>query len=112
MEVLYHLGEGSVADVVEAMTDPPSYDAVRLALGVLGEKGHVRHYRDGRRYIYRPTTPVTAASRSAIQQLTKTYFRGSPSRALLAMLDESAEGLTNEELDEIAEWIRQAKEGQ
>ena len=106
MEVLYRLGEGSVADVIDLMADAPSYDAVRLALGVLEEKGHVRHRREGRRYVYRPTTPIHAASRSALRQLTRTYFRGSPQKAVLAMLDASAQQMSDRELEEIAEWIR------
>jgi predicted transcriptional regulator len=112
MEILYRLGEGSVADVIGLMPDASSYDAVRLTLGVLEEKGHVNHRREGRRYIYRPTLPVTTASRSALQQLTRTYFRGSPQEAVLAMLDASARRMSDEELDEIADWIQKAKEEQ
>jgi predicted transcriptional regulator len=110
MQILYRLGEGSVADVVGLMPDASSYDAVRLTLGVLTEKGHVSHRREGRRYIYRPTVPVTHASRSALQQVTRTYFRGSPHKAVLAMLDAAARRMSDEELDEIADWIRKAKE--
>ena len=112
MEILYRLGEGAVADVAALMAKPTSYDAVRLTLGVLADKGHVRHRRDGKRYIYRPTVPVTAAWRSAFQQLTRTYFRGSPHEAVLAMLDASAHRLSDDELDDIAAWIRHAKEDQ
>jgi len=110
MEVLYRLGEGSVADVRALMPDAPSYDAVRLALGVLEEKGHIEHRREGRKYIYRPRVPVRRASRSALQRLVRTYFRGSPREAVLAMLDVSAQRLSDEELDEIAERIRRARE--
>ncbi len=110
VEILYRLGEGSVADVVGLMPDASSYDAVRLTLGVLADKGHVSHRREGRRYIYRPTVPLTAASRSALQQLTRTYFRGSPQKAVLAMLDASVRRMSDEELDEIADWIQKAKE--
>lgn len=110
MDSLYRLGEGSVADVRGLMPDAPSYDSVRLTLGVLEEKGHVTHRREGRRYVYRPSVPVDDASRSAIRRLTRTYFRGSPQKAVLAMLDASARRLSDEELDEIVEWIRRAKE--
>jgi len=50
-------------------------------------------------------------SRSALRRLTRTYFRGSPREAVLAMLDASAQRLSDEELDEIAAWIANAKEG-
>lgn len=110
MDVLYRLGEGSVADVLSLMPNARSYDAVRLTLGTLVEKDHVRHRREGRRYVYWPTVPVDDASKSAIRQLMRTYFHGSPKRALLAMLDESSQRLSAEELDEIAAWIREASE--
>lgn len=110
METLYRLGEAAVADVVDAMVDAPSYDAVRLTLGALEEKGYVRHRRDGRRYIYRPTVPASTASRSALQRLMRTYFRGSPRAAVIAMLDASAERISEEELEEIEAWIRQARQ--
>lgn len=109
MEILYRLGEGAVADVVDAMADASSYDAVRLTLGVLEEKGHVSHRREGRRYIYRPTVPASRASRSALRRLMRTYFRGSPHEAVIAMLDASERRMTDEELEEIAAWIREAR---
>ena len=80
MDVLYRLGEGAVADVEAQMPGAPSYDAVRLILVALTEKGHLNHRRDGRRYVYWPKTPATEASRSALRQVTKTYFKGSPKR--------------------------------
>ena len=89
---------------------PPPTTAVRLTLGVLEEKGHVGHRREGRRYVYRPVVPLASASRSALEQLTRTYFRGSPQRAVLAMLDDSAQRMSDHELDEISEWIRKAKQ--
>lgn len=110
MDAVYRLREGSVAEIVDLVPEASSYDAVRLTLGVLEEKGHVEHRREGRRYVYRPTVPVAAASRSAVQQLMRTYFRGSPKKAVLAMLDESARRLSDEELDEIGDWIQKAKE--
>lgn len=109
MEIVYRLGEAAVADVVDAMVDAPSYDAVRLTLGVLEDKGHVRHRREGRRYVYRPVVPVTKASRSALRRLMRTYFRGSPHEAVIAMLDASERRLSDDELEEIAARIREAR---
>lgn len=109
MEILYRLGEAAVADVVDAMVDAPSYDAVRLTLGVLEDKGHVRYRRDGRRYVYRPVVPTTKASRSALRRLMRTYFRGSPHEAVIALLDASERRMSDDELEEIAARIREAR---
>jgi predicted transcriptional regulator len=105
------LGEGSVADVLELMPEDTTYDSVRLTLGVLVDKGHLTHRREGRRYVYHPAVPLKAASRSAVRQLLGTYFRESPSRAILTLLDVSSQNLSDEELDRIEAWVREAKEG-
>jgi predicted transcriptional regulator len=107
MEILYRLGEASAADVVGRMDPDPGYDSVRVTLGILEKKGHVKHRQDGRRYVYTPTVPHETASRSAIRNVLHTFFRGSPSRAILALLGMSK--LSREELDVIAQWIEEER---
>jgi predicted transcriptional regulator len=67
----------------------------------------VQHRQEGRRYIYMPTVPHEAASRSAIRNVLQTFFRGSPSRAIVALLGMSR--LSREELDVIARWIEEER---
>jgi predicted transcriptional regulator len=109
MDIIYELGEASVSDVVSRMRDEPRYNSVRVTLGILAKKGHLKHHAEGRRYIYRPTLPRETASRSAVSNLVKTFFEGSPSRAILSMLDMSSGRITEEELDEIATMIEKGK---
>ncbi|NIR45621.1 MAG: BlaI/MecI/CopY family transcriptional regulator [Gemmatimonadetes bacterium] len=108
MNIVYRLGEASVADVVDRMDGDPGYDSVRVTLGILEKKGHVEHRQEGRRYIYSPTVPHEKASRSAARSLIHTFFRGSPSRAILTLLGMSK--LSREELDEIARVIEEEKQ--
>ncbi len=108
MEILYRLGEASVAEVVGRMDPDPGYDSVRVTLGILEKKGHVQHRQDGRRYMYLPIVPHEAASRSAMSNVMNTFFRGSPSRAILALL--GMQRLSKEELDVIAQWIEEEKD--
>lgn len=110
MEIVYRLGEAGVSDVTAALPDRPSYDTVRVTLGILEKKGHVKHRRDGRRYVYRPTVSAERASRAAVRSLLRTFYRGKPSAAILTMLDESSARLSQEELDEIAQWIERERE--
>lgn len=49
MNALFRLGEASVSDVVANMPDDPSYNTVRVTLGVLEDKGYVRHRVEGPR---------------------------------------------------------------
>lgn len=105
MDVIYQLGQAAAPDVCRQMTDDPGYDSVRVTLGILEKKGHVKHKKDGKRNIYYPTVAREHATRNAVRNLTKTFFKGSPSRAIVSMLDMSSARLTEEDLDEIAGWI-------
>jgi predicted transcriptional regulator len=107
MDVLYRLREASATEVADRMEENPGNDSVRVTLGILRKKGHVKRRLDGRRYIYSPCVPHESASRSAIRGLIRTFFRGSPKRAVLALLGMSR--LSRDELDEIAEWVEQAR---
>lgn len=108
VDALYRLSEGAVADVLKVMPGEPSYDSVRVTLGILEKKGYVTHRREGPRYVYRPTVSAERARRQAAGHLTRTFFGGKPSRTILALLDMSAEQITREELDEIASRIDRA----
>jgi BlaI family penicillinase repressor len=108
VDALYRLSEGAVADVLKVMPGEPSYDSVRVTLGILEKKGYVTHRREGPRYVYRPTVSAERARRQADGHLTRTFFGGKPSRTILALLDMSAEQITREELDEIASRIDRA----
>ena len=112
MDIIYRLGEASAANVARQMRDDPGYDSVRVTLGILEKKGHLEHRQDGRRYIYSPTVPHERATRAAWRNLLRTFFKGSPSRAILTLLDISAARLSREELDEIAEKIEQERKSQ
>lgn len=108
VDALYRLGEGAVTDVTHAMPGEPSHDSVRVTLRILERKGVVTHRREGPRYVYRPAVPAERARQQAAGHLTRTFFGGKPSRAILALLDMSAEQITREELDEIAARIDRA----
>jgi predicted transcriptional regulator len=97
MEALFRLGRASAAEVREALEAPPSYSAVRAALRLLAERGHVRHERCGRRYLYAPTVDRRRAGRSAVKDLLRTFFAGSVERAVASLLDASARDMTAEE---------------
>ena len=105
VDALYALGEGGAREITDALREPQAFDTVRVTLGVLERKGYVRHRTQGRRHIYQPAQPRDQASRSAWRRLTKTFFGGSPGRALIAFLDESRDRLNEKELDELSRWV-------
>lgn len=109
MDAVYRLGEASVAEVRDAIEDAPSYSAVRALMGVLTEKGHLTYTADGPRYVYRPTTPPEEARASALERVLQTFFDGSPTQAMAALMDLSAADLTDDELDRLEALIQDAR---
>ncbi len=109
MDVIYRLGEASVADVRSGMTDAPSYSTVRALMRVLTEKGELTHTSQGLRYIYRPTTSRDEARASALKRVLSTFFDGSPADAMAALMDLSAADMSDEELDQLEALIRDAR---
>ena len=109
MDVIYRLGEGSVADVRAQMADAPSYSTVRALMRVLTEKGELTHRAQGPRYVYQATTPRDEARASALARVLSTFFDGSPMKAMAALMDLSTADLSDEELDQLEDLIRDAR---
>jgi len=107
MDVLYKLQRATVAEVLNNVTDKPSYSTVRAQLRVLEDKGHVRHEEHGLRYIYIPTVPRDIARRSALRHLVETFFDGSAESVVAALLGGEISRISKEELDRIARIIAQ-----
>jgi BlaI family penicillinase repressor len=109
MDILYRLGSATAAEVKENISDAPSYSAVRALLRILEEKGHIKHAYDGPRYVYAPVVSRPVAQKSALKQIVKTFFDGSTSNAVAALLDMSAKDLSDGELERLAAIVEQAK---
>ena len=112
MDVIYRVGEATAADVAAQIPDPPSYSAVRAMLAILVDKGHLRHRTEGAKYVYAATRPRDHAARSALAGVLRTFFDGSPEKAVAALLDVSGDKLSDHELARLAKLIDAArKEG-
>jgi BlaI family transcriptional regulator, penicillinase repressor len=109
MEIIYRRGEATAVEVHSDLPDPPSNTAVRTLLGILEEKGHLRHKQVGLAFVYFPNRPREQAARSAFRGVLETFFEGSLEKAVAAHLVEETGRLSFEELDRLAELIRQAR---
>jgi len=112
MDVLYRAGKATAAEVQAGMPDAPSYSAVRTMLRILEEKGHVRHDLDGPRYVYVPTVARDKAKRFALKHVVNTFFDGSASQVMAALLEISPRDLGDEELARLRQLIDNAKKKQ
>jgi predicted transcriptional regulator len=109
MDILYRLGSATAAEIKENLPDAPSYSAVRSLLRILEDKGHLRHQYDGPRYIFTPIVSRPAAQKSALKQIVRTFFDGSATQAVAALLDMSASDLSDEELQQLGKLVDQAR---
>jgi BlaI family penicillinase repressor len=109
MDVLYQSGKATAAEVRAAIPDPPGYSAVRAMLRILEDKGHVRHERDGARYVYQPTVARDRAKRSALKHLLQTFFDGSASQVVAAMFEIAPRGFDERELARVKRLIDRAR---
>jgi predicted transcriptional regulator len=108
MNILYSKGRATVSEVLELLPDPPSYSSVRAMLRYLEDKGYVGHESDGPRYIYAPSAPKKEVRQSALSHVVRTFFDGSVSNAVAALI--AADPLTDEEYERLSKLLDQAAE--
>ena len=109
MDVVYARGQVTVSEVQRELPSAPGYSAVRALLRKLEEKGHLKHDGHGPRYVYEATVPREAARETALERLVRTFFDGSRSKTVAALLDLKGEELTDTELDDLSELIARAR---
>ena len=110
MDVVYARREASATEVWEALPDRPSRTAVRTLLRILEDKGHLRHEKRGRQFVYQPTRPRRRAGMSALQGVLQTFFDGSLEKAVSAHLSQPSAKVTPEELQRLVGLINDARE--
>jgi BlaI family penicillinase repressor len=109
MEIIYELGEASAKEVEERLPNAPSYSAIRATMNKLETKQFLAHREQDLKYIYYPTINHADARSTALQRLLKTFFDGSASQAMSALLDISRDRISKQELDELKQLIEATK---
>lgn len=107
MDALFRLGEGNVSDVLERIDDAPSYNSIRKILGILEQKGLVVHHRESGKYIYRSKVSTERTAPAILDSLVTTFFRGSTTRAVAALLDSSSR-ISDVEYQELSDLLAEA----
>jgi predicted transcriptional regulator len=110
VDVLYERGASTVTEIAEALSDELSGSAIRAMLKRLEGKGFVAREASERGFVYAPSVPEKAASKSALGQVVRVFFNGSATSAAAALLGMQDE-MSGDELDELEKLIAQAREG-
>jgi predicted transcriptional regulator len=108
VDILYERGPLPVTDICDALPDPLSGSAVRAMLKRLEDKGYVSRTESDRGFIYSPSVSDTVAKKSALSDIVKTFFNGSPASAASALLGMS-DRLDADELDALEKMIARAR---
>ena len=108
VDVLYERGPLPVADICDALPVQLSGSAVRAMLKRLEDKGFVQRGESERGYLYSPVVSETAAKKSALSEIVRVFFNGSPASAASALLGMS-DKLKEDELSELEQMIARAR---
>ena len=110
MEVVYQFQKVSAVEIVEHLPGEHKNATIRTLLGVLEEKGFLRHESVKGKYIYYPTIPTQKAARAALNQVLETFFKGSEARAVISILKKSDATLTDDDVESILDLIERSRE--
>jgi predicted transcriptional regulator len=108
VNALFALGNSASAEEVRGrLSSPPSDSSVRVMLARLERKGVVRHQAEGLKYLYSVTTSPAVAKKTALQQYLQTFFGGSLTRMMTALVAESS--FSEDELDALKAEIERVR---
>lgn len=110
VDILYERGASTVGEVGEALEDELSGSAIRAMLQRLEKKGFVERSQTERGFVYAPSVSEKTARKSALGQVVRVFFNGSPTSAAAALLG-MEDNLDNAELDELEQLIQRARHG-
>ena len=109
VDILYERGPVAVSDICEALPDQLSGSAVRAMLKRLEDKGFVQRSESERGFLYSPAVSDALAKKSALSEIVRVFFNGSPASAASALLGMS-EKLKEDDLDELEQMIARARQ--
>lgn len=109
MDIVFSKGEATATQILEKMKGSPSNSAVRTHLRILEDKGFLKHRQEGVRFVFSPIEARETASRSALKRLIHTFFDGSLTHAVAALVDVGSGKLTPEELNHLDSIVKAAK---
>ena len=108
VDILYERGPLPVAEICEALPVQLSGSAVRAMLKRLEDKGFVARTESDRGFLYSPTVSDLVAKKSALSEIVRVFFNGSPASAASALLGMS-DKLKDDELSQLEQMIARAR---
>jgi BlaI family transcriptional regulator, penicillinase repressor len=111
MEILHRRRRATVEEIRAELPDAPTPSSVRKLLEIMIDRRLLARQYDGPRFVYFPSATPEDASRSALQQLVRTFFGNSPGSAAAALLDMSETPLPDEDYRRLSALLKRHREG-
>lgn len=105
MSVLWKLGDATVGEIRDGLSDDLAYPTVQTMLRVLEAKKFVRHKLDGRAFRFYPLIGPHDAGDGALKRLVSKVYQGS--RELLVSRLIADEDVSAEELRRMKKILQQ-----
>lgn len=111
LRVLWDLGEGVVADLIEKLPDPkPAYNTVSTVIKVLEKKGYVSHKAYGKTFVYFPVVSKKEYAHNVLKDTLSGLLNNSVNQAVSFFVKQKNVSLN--ELEELKKLIEDEIEKQ
>jgi BlaI family transcriptional regulator, penicillinase repressor len=109
MEIVFALEKATLTEIQARMVNAPTRAALRSLLTILENKGHLRHEKAGREFLYAAVEAKRGAGRSALRRVLDVFFKGSLGEAMAAHFSNPKERISVEEIAELESLLQTAK---
>ena len=108
MAILHRRRRATVEEIRAELPEAPSPSSVRKLLEIMIDRGLIAREYDGPRFAYFPAVHPEEASKSALAQLVRTFFNGSPESVVAALL-ESSTSISDAEYKRLSGLLKRAR---
>jgi len=102
MDIVYQLGRATANEIMDRLPESPKNATVRKQLSILAKKGFLTIEQQEanlhNRYYYVPAIPLENARDNAVDRLLNTFFQGSTSQAMMALLKRSEMDMSQKDM--------------
>ena len=111
MEIVHRRRRATVEEIRAELPDAPSPSSVRKLLDIMIDRRLLVREYDGPRFVYFPAATAEDASRSALEQVVRTFFDDSPGSAAAALLDMTDAPLPDDEYRRLSALLKRRRDG-
>jgi BlaI family transcriptional regulator, penicillinase repressor len=105
MKVLWQTGPIKVGELLEQLprSPKPAYTSLITLLQMMEKKGHVKHVREGKAFVYYPILQKKEFLKAEFVRMARHFFDGSAGSLVMNLVDEHR--LTPEEIQELRDRL-------